>query len=68
MYFRYFSQFFKEAKFFNLFVTVRVINQEANTEMYPGFQIWGSSEPLLEKFGGPLQSFGGSKLIFNENN
>ena len=28
-------------------------------EMYPGFQIMGSSEPLLEKFGGPLQSFGG---------
>ena len=26
--------------------------------MYPGFQIMGSSGPLLEKFGGPLQSFG----------
>ena len=30
-----------------------------NTEMYPGFQIMGSSGPLLEKFGGPLLSFGG---------
>ena len=29
------------------------------TEMYPGFQIWGSSGPLFEKFGGPLQNFGG---------
>ena len=29
------------------------------TEMYPGFQIMGSSGPLLEKFGGPLLSFGG---------
>ena len=28
-------------------------------EMYPGFQIMGSSGPLLEKFGGPLLSFGG---------
>ena len=28
-------------------------------EMYPGFQIMGSSGPLLEKFGGPLRSFGG---------
>ena len=28
-------------------------------EMYPGFQIMGCSGPLLEKFGGPLQSFGG---------
>ena len=28
-------------------------------EMYPGFQIRGSSGPLLEKFGGPLLSFGG---------
>ena len=28
-------------------------------EMYPGFQIMGSSGPLLENFGGPLQSFGG---------
>ena len=28
-------------------------------EMYPGFQIMGSSGPLLEKFGGRLQSFGG---------
>ena len=27
--------------------------------MYPGFQIWDSSEPVLEKFGGPLHSFGG---------
>ena len=25
------------------------------TEMYPGFQIWGSSEPLFENSGGPLQ-------------
>lgn len=25
------------------------------TEMYPGLQIWGSSEPLLENSGGPLQ-------------
>ena len=25
------------------------------TEMYPGFQIWGSSEPLLENSGVPLQ-------------
>ena len=23
--------------------------------MYPGFQIWGSSGPHIEKFGGPLQ-------------
>ena len=30
-----------------------------STEMYPGFQIWGSSGLLLEKFGGPLQNFGG---------
>ena len=29
------------------------------SEMYPGFQIMGSSGPLLEKFGGPLLSFGG---------
>ena len=29
------------------------------TEMYPGFQIWESSGPLLEKFGSPLQNFGG---------
>ena len=29
------------------------------SEMYPGFQIWGSSGPLFEKFGGPLQNFGG---------
>ena len=28
-------------------------------EMYPGFQIMGSSGPLLEKFGGPLLNFGG---------
>ena len=28
-------------------------------EMYPGFQIMGSSGPLLEKFGGPLLRFGG---------
>lgn len=28
-------------------------------EMYPGFQIMGSSGPLLEKFGAPLLSFGG---------
>ena len=21
--------------------------------MYPGFQIWGSSGPLIEEFGGP---------------
>ena len=28
-------------------------------EMYPGFRIWGSSGPLFEKFGGPLQNFGG---------
>ena len=28
-------------------------------EMYPGFQIMGSSGPRLEKFGGSLQSFGG---------
>ena len=28
-------------------------------EIYPGFQIMGSSGPLLEKFGGPLLSFGG---------
>ena len=27
--------------------------------MYPGFQIMGSPGPLLEKFGGPMQSFGG---------
>ena len=27
--------------------------------MYLGFQIWGSSGPLFEKFGGPLQNFGG---------
>ena len=30
-----------------------------NSEMYPGFQIWGSSGPLFEKFGGPLQNLGG---------
>ena len=29
------------------------------SEMYPGFQIMGFSGPLLENFGGPLQSFGG---------
>ena len=29
------------------------------TEMYPGFQILGSSGPLLEKVWGPFQSFGG---------
>ena len=29
-------------------------------EIYPDFQIMGSSGPLLEKFGGPLLSFGGS--------
>ena len=28
------------------------------SEMYAGFQIWGSSGPLFEKFGGPLQNFG----------
>ena len=29
------------------------------SEMYPGFQIWGSSGPLFEKIGGPLQNSGG---------
>ena len=32
---------------------------EQSTEMYPGFQIMGSSGPLFEKFGGPLLNFGG---------
>ena len=32
---------------------------DKSAEMYPGFQIMGSSGPLLEKFGGPLLSFGG---------
>ena len=30
-----------------------------DTSVYPGFQIMGSSGPLLENFGGPLLSFGG---------
>ena len=34
-------------------------NYKTWSEMYPGFQIRGSSGPLLEKFGGPLLSFGG---------
>ena len=33
--------------------------KHCEAEMYPGFQIMGSSGPLLEKFGGPLLSFGG---------
>ena len=36
---------------------MKIIN--SLSEMYPGFQIMGSSGPLLEKFGGPLLSFGG---------
>ena len=36
-----------------------VVNSFGHAEMYPGFQIMGSSGPLLEKFGGPLLSFGG---------
>ena len=30
-----------------------------STEMYPGFQIWGSSGLFLEKLGVPSQNFGG---------
>ena len=33
--------------------------------MYPGFQIMGSSGPLLEKFGGPLLSLG-VQLIYSQ--
>ena len=33
--------------------------------MYTGFQIWGSSGPLLEKFGGLLQSFGGPANLWS---
>ena len=39
----------------SIFIVVQVIV----AEMYPDFQIMGSSGPLLEKFGGPLLSFGG---------
>ena len=35
------------------------VTEKHHTEMYPGFQIMGSSGPLLEKLGGPLLSFGG---------
>ena len=38
---------------------------KSHTEMYPGFQIMGSSGPLLEKFGGPLLSFG-VQLIYSQ--
>ena len=44
--------------FFNLvffFCMIRYVFPE----IYPGFQIMGSSGPLLEKFGGPLLSFRG---------
>ena len=37
-------------------IPIKVCSQ---TEMYPGVQIMGSSGPLLENFGGPLQSFWG---------
>ena len=40
-----------------VYAIIRWLNKY--TEMYPGFQIMGSSGPLLEKFGGPLLSFGG---------
>ena len=36
-----------------------VFGKVCHSELYPGFQIMGSSGPLLEKFGGPLLSFGG---------
>ena len=36
-----------------------------DTEMYPGFQIMGSSGPRLEKFGGPLLTFG-VQLIYSQ--
>ena len=36
-----------------------LLSKENVAEMYPGFQIMGSSGPLFEKFGGPLLSFGG---------
>ena len=32
--------------------------------MYPGFQIWGSPGPHIEKFGGPFQSFGGPEIEY----
>ena len=34
-------------------------------EIYPDFQIMGSSGPLLEKFGGPLLSFGGPANLYS---
>ena len=37
------------------------------TEMYPGFQIMGSSGPLIEKFGGPLLSFGGPAIYSQQD-
>ena len=35
------------------------VSEHGASEMYPGFQIMGSSGHLCEKFGGPLLSFGG---------
>ena len=43
------------------YVTLNDVNYP-RPEMYPGFQIMGSSGPLLEKFGGSLQSIGGPAL------
>ena len=41
------------------FIVLLYDRTSTSPEMYPGFQIWGSSGPLFEKFGGPLQNFGG---------
>ena len=48
-----------KCKFTVCVISWKDIKYVPTTEMYPGFQIMGSSGPILEKFGGPLQSFEG---------
>ena len=53
------KSFWTEIHFNQQHMCLLTVNNNNNAEMYPGFQIMGSSGPLLEKFGGPLLSFGG---------